>query len=425
MSYARADDQHREEKLIRGFFDDLRAEVEIRVTDRSPPIAYFDEANLNPGDSWPQDIAEALSSCRTFLPVLTARYFTREFCGKEWMIFDDRCRSFGGPKPPPLIIPIQWVPPVEGRFPEYATDLMMTFDPTIVPPVERRNLEDYSKYGLLHVAKRKKTTHLDAYETILERTASHVIQVAQDYPLHVGNALPSLKDAPSRFAPQQQGWGVSSAASLGGGAASTRANFAFVTANLAKMSSVREDAQNYYGKGSEVDWMPYAPNEPEPVGLIAQSVAMEKRLIADWIPVGPGLIQLLERAESDNSVAIMIVDPWIVRHPQYRDILREFDRFQFRNCVVLIPWNKSDQKTQAARNSLLELLRNVLSRNFEGRKELYFRPVIEEYAALRSAISSALSDLEALLARYRQPARKTGESDHNQPPQLQASGSAT
>jgi FxsC-like protein len=419
MSYARADDQHREAELIRGFFYDLRAEVEVRLMDQSPPIAYFDQANLNPGDSWPQDIAEALCSCRTFLAVMTARYFTREYCGKEWKIFDNRRTSFDGPKLPPLIIPILWVPPVEGGFPEYATDLMMTFDPTIVQEAERRNLNDYSKYGLLHVAKRKGTTHQNAYETIVEHLACHVIQVAQYYPLPplAGNALPSLKDAPSRFAAKQQ--------APSGTAASARANFAIVTANLAKMSSVREDAQNYYGKGSEVEWMPYAPHEPEPVGLIAQSVATEKRLIANWIPVGPGLIQLLEQTESDNSVAVMIVDPWIVRHPDYRAILWEFDKFQFRNCVVLIPWNKSDPKTQAARDSLLALLRHVLSRNFEGRKEFYFRPVIEDHAALRSGISSALSDLEALLARYRAPARRTGESNHNQPPQLQASGSAT
>jgi FxsC-like protein len=168
--------------------------------------------------------------------------------------------------------------------------------------------------------------------------------------------------------------------------------------------------------------MPYAPDQPEPVGLIAQSVATEKRLIANWMPIGPGLVGMLEQAEKSNSVAVMIVDPWVVRHTDYQAILRQFDRFQFRNCVVLIPWNKSDPKTQAERDGLLSELREALSRNFEGRKETYFRPVIEDHSALRKAISSALSDLEALLAPYRQPARNTGASDHNQPPQLQAVG---
>jgi FxsC-like protein len=143
------------------------------------------------------------------------------------------------------------------------------------------------------------------------------------------------------------------------------------------------------------------------------------------MPVGPGLVQLLQQAESNNSVAVMIVDPWVARHLDYQAILQQFDQFQFRNCVVLIPWNKSDPTTQAARDSLLADLRTALSRNFEGRKETFFRPNIEDHASLRGAISGALSDLEALLAPYRQPARRTDDSDHSQRPQLQASGNTS
>ena len=419
MSYARADDQQRYKHLIRTLFDDLKAEVAARVADQSPPIAYLDQANLQPGDLWPDEIAEALRNCRTFLAVMTARYFTREYCGKEWSIFDDRCKSLGSPKPTPLIIPILWVPPEEGRLPEFATDLQMTFDPKIVPDAERRNLEDYARYGLQHVAKRKETMHKNTYETILEQLATRIIQVAKDNPLSplAGTALPSIKNAINRFATiHQVGPGIP--------AASGRANFAIVAANITKMGGVREDPHKFYGTGDEVEWMPYAPDQPESVGLIAQAVATERGLIANWIPIGSGLVGLLEQAEKNNSVAVMIVDPWVVRHPDYKDILRQFDRFQFRNCVVLIPWNKSDPKTQAEYDGLRGELREVLSRNFEGRKEIYFRPGIEDHSAFRRAISSALSDMEALLAPYRQPARKTGASDHNHPPQLQAVGNA-
>jgi FxsC-like protein len=421
MSYARADDQQRDEHLIRNFFDDLKAEVEERVADQSPPIAYLDQANLQPGDVWPDEIAEALSSCRTFLAIMTARYFTREYCGKEWSIFEGRFRTLGFPKLAPLIIPILWVPPEEGRLPEFATDLQMTFDPTIVSDAERRNLEDYARYGLQHVAKRKETTHKNTYETILEQLAARIIKAAKDHPLPplVGADLPSLKDAVNRFATIHQ------VAALGIPTAAGRANFAIVAANLAKMGGLREDPHKFYGKGSEVEWMPYAPDQPEPVGLIAQSVATERRLIANWMPIGPALIELLGQTESNNSVAVVIVDPWVVRHPDYQAILRHFDRFQFRNCVVLIPWNKSDPKTRAEHDGLLVQLREVLSRNFEGRKETYFRPGIEDHASLRTAIASALSDLEALLAPYRQPARVIDESSHKHPPQLQAVGSAS
>jgi len=395
MSYARADDQHGDEELIREFYNSLKEAVSKRVQDQSPPVAYFDQANLQPGDDWPDELANALCSCNTFLPIMTARYFTREYCGREWTIFDERRRGPGS-APPPLIIPILWVPPVEGPLPEYATDLQVMFDPmTVQEATEQRNIKDYGQYGLEHVAKRKKTTHINAYDMIVVQLAVRIIEVTKKHPLQplARAALPSLKTASNRFATIPQAQPALAAAASG------RANFAIVAA-------------------SEVEWMPYAPKEPEPIGLIAQAVATEKRLIANWMPVGPGLVQLLEQAETANSVAVMIVDPWVVQH-HYRDILQQFDKHQFRNCVVLIPWNKSDPTMQAARDVLLDQLRNVLSRNFEGRKETYFRPKIEDHASLRAEISCALSDLESLLAPYRQPARKTGESDHNQPPQLQ------
>jgi len=160
----------------------------------------------------------------------------------------------------------------------------------------------------------------------------------------------------------------------------------------------------------------------DPVGLIAQAVATERRLIVNWIPAGLAIVSALQQAEKDNSVAIVIVDPWIVRDPYYGRILASFDQFQFRNCVVIIPWNKDDVRTQSEKANLLHELRSVLSRNFEGRKELYFRPGIEDQAAFRSAISCALSDLESLLARYRTPVRSVGVSEFVTLPQLEASG---
>jgi len=202
MSYARADNEQGDENLIREFYDDLSSAVSIRLLDPSPPIAYLDQANLQPGDAWPDEIANALCSCSTFLPIMTARYFTREYCGKEWTIFDDRRRGLGSPTPAPLIIPILWVPPVEGPLPDYATDVQATFDPMIVAETERRNIKDYAQYGLYHVAKRKKTTHMSAYDMIVQQLATRIIQVAKDHPLQplARAALPSLKSGPNRLA---------------------------------------------------------------------------------------------------------------------------------------------------------------------------------------------------------------------------------
>src|SRR5262249_50432130 len=261
MSYARADDKQGEEELIREFYDDLKNAVSIRVTDQSLPVAFLDQANLQPGDSWPEEIGNALRSCYIFIPIMTARYFTREYCGKEWAIFDHRRKKIGGANLPPLIIPVLWVPPVEGPLPDYATELHAAFDPQIVQESERPSLDDYAKYGLYHVAKRKKGTHTGVYDAIVTKLATRVIKASKEHPLPplAASELPPLKTAPNRFAADQQ-------PPPAGVAASNRANFAIVAATLAKMAGVRVDPYKYYGPGDGIDWMPFAPGEAEPIG---------------------------------------------------------------------------------------------------------------------------------------------------------------
>jgi hypothetical protein len=44
-----------------------------RLAAPSPSNAFLDQANLQPGDSWPDEIAEALAACQTFLPIITGK----------------------------------------------------------------------------------------------------------------------------------------------------------------------------------------------------------------------------------------------------------------------------------------------------------------------------------------------------------------
>jgi FxsC-like protein len=415
MSYARADDQQYEGELVRGFYDQLKSEVAGKVSDQTPPLAFFDQENLQPGDPWSQEIAQALRSCRTFVPIMSARYFTRDYCGKEWQIFEDRCRSFAGSSLPPLIIPILWNPPEEGVLPEYATSLQVTFDPRRVLEPDRAPLADYGKYGLLYLVKRKDTTHRNAFTTIVEELATRIVRVALDHPLNPldANQLPSLRDGANRFR-------MAAPTAAPGAAPSNRANFTFIAGRDAEMAAIRPGAHQYYGPASEQDWMPYAIAEPEAIALIAQAAASEKRLIVNWIRPGPDLVRALEQAERDNSVALVVIDPWTVRLPAFRSLLEQFDQRQFRNCVVLIPWNKSDPETLAALDDLKDVLQRSLSRNFGGRKEIYFRPEIYDPATLRGEIARALSDLEALLAPFRTPTRVTTTGGMTEVPSLSA-----
>jgi TIR domain len=242
MSYARADDQQRDTELVSEFFRDLEAQVAAGVTDQTPPLGYIDHHELQPGDPWPDDLAAAVRNARTFLAVMTARYFTRPYCGSEWGIFEDRCRALGHEVRAPLIIPLLWVRPHEGELPSFATDLQITFDQDLVPPEERPRLADYATYGLQHIMKRRAGSHQTVYETIIEQLARRIVSVAHAHPLPplAGTGLPSLRDAPNRFASL-------AAVAPATASASNQAHFVFVAGTAQEMGGLRPEPQRYYG----------------------------------------------------------------------------------------------------------------------------------------------------------------------------------
>jgi FxsC-like protein len=426
MSYARAIDQQHEGELVRRFFIDLKAEVERRVTELSSPAAFFDQENLNLGDAWPQDISEALCNCRTMVAMMSARYFTSEYCGKEWEIFDRRRKSHSEP-PPPAIIPILWVKPAEeGVFPDFATDLMMTFDPNTFLEEERVIVKEYVEYGLLRILKRINpqfnNIYSNIYSNMVEQIAARIINVGQRFVLQPikSTSLPSLKDVNNPFSIAAPSLPFMSLQHPPSSVAASRANFVIISAKRDQMANLRENAQMYYGDAAELDWMPYAPNVTDSVALIAQAAATERRLIVNWIPVGLNLLNDLKQAEVDKSLTIVIIDPWTARNNRFSSVLEEFDHVIFLNCVVLIPWNLLDSGTKDERERLLQELRILLARNFETKNDVFFRHKIDDYIAFRGAITKALSDLEALLARHRLPLRRVDLSEYSMPPQLSA-----
>jgi hypothetical protein len=161
MSYARMDDDLKQEELISQFFTDLRAEVARGLADAPETVGYLDKQDLETGSDWPTELALAVCSCATFVPILTARYFTRPYCGREWALFEQRCidaeKRFG--KRPPLILPVLWAPPLEGSFPEFAESLVFTPSAKDFSEADREFVHDYRQKGLVAVMKRRAGTH--------------------------------------------------------------------------------------------------------------------------------------------------------------------------------------------------------------------------------------------------------------------------
>lgn len=415
MSYAHADNRSRDAYLVEKFFQDLRDEVATRTTSvDGADVGYMDTANLNPGESWPSELAAAVRQCRVFIPILTARYFEREYCGREWTLFEMRCRRYASNKAcqqPPLVVPVVWAPPVETDFPGFARELQFSVDVADVHTDERRFIDDYARHGLLYVLKRCKSSHANVYETILEKLACRIIQVGSNYELPELSevALKPLGEIPNRFA-QEPGQVVPISTP------STRANFAIVAGCPTEMQAVRGSTAACYGANGREDWAPYYPACGKPIGLVAQRQANSHDLICEWLPVDGSLVCKLREAERDNSLAIVVIDPWTLKVPGYAQFLREFDQHQFTNCAVLIAWNMEDPDTSDQADALNATLSEILARRFQFRNLL--RDRIAGPDELENELRDVITELEGFLSPARDPLRATGSSRFSQPPTL-------
>src|SRR5689334_14353276 len=63
-----------------------------------------------PARDWRTGLAEALGTCRVFVPLYSRRYFQSEHCGKEWSAFARRPRTHrgGAAGRAPTIVPALW-----------------------------------------------------------------------------------------------------------------------------------------------------------------------------------------------------------------------------------------------------------------------------------------------------------------------------
>jgi FxsC-like protein len=90
----------------------------------------------------------------------------------------------------------------------------------------------------------------------------------------------------------------------------------------------------------------------------------------------------------------IVVDGWTVTLPSYRQILQAFDKEEYFNCSVLIPWNDADAETQRQRAALEVHVQEVFRRNLLS-NPLYFRGSISSEEDLRAQLREVLIRLRA------------------------------
>jgi hypothetical protein len=149
MSYARvpsADSRARDpDSLVVDFHQQLCQHIlQLTAHDGAAPAGFLDR-RLRIGSEWEYHLKLALATCQVFVPVYTQRYFSSEWCGKEWDAFERRqdlqrrTRAYTVN----AIVPVLWLPPSRLDLPPVAEAVQYTHIDLGRPYLEK------GLYGLL------------------------------------------------------------------------------------------------------------------------------------------------------------------------------------------------------------------------------------------------------------------------------------
>ena len=141
------------------------------------------------------------------------------------------------------------------------------------------------------------------------------------------------------------------------------------------------------------EWVPFHPDGDSLVGAVATNVTSAKNLYPQALAVSPTLVTQLQDAEDNNTMAVIIVDPWSVEITTYESAMRDLDRARLTNCGIIIVWNDKDQETQHQEEQLRERLQKVLSRTWIS-KDVYFQDSVRSEEKLRETLAAAIEDIK-------------------------------
>lgn len=360
----------------------------LRGDVRDSDVGFFDASGIRTGAGWREALAGALRSCRVMVCLYSRGYFNSEYCGKELSIFRSRIDGYlraapDGPPPPPLIIPVLWDRP--DRLPKPL--------PAAVTGIQHSDAElgkTYAVEGLYFLMKVSKFR--GEYEEFLLRFAEKVFRAGEPDLLPPLTTLPDLdavRNAFSEKAPSPPGPDAPEKSAY-----PRVAQFVYVAGGRSEVKAVRENV-NGYGEQGGREWQPYYPEVPKSIGVLSQGIATMEDLQYETCQVGEGLIERIRKAEEANSIVVIVVDPWSVRVKSYRGYMLDFDKTDFLNCGVLVPWNDKDDETSKSLRSLRVEVRGTFARKFI--LNTYIKDSIHSMEELGREISASINEVRRRL----------------------------
>jgi FxsC-like protein len=387
LSYARFDRDDDPHNCIRRFYEDLDTRVRLKTVTKEAHSGFYDGTSIQQGDEWPLALVEALGNCRIMICMYSPAYFASEYCGRESGVFDQRLvdhakasKTVSGKAP--LIKPVMLDPPQDLKPPKTIADIQMFDDD--YPAV-------YREEGLRYLMRRNDPKLKDIYEDLLDVITHKLLEAAKSHLLPALPSLPDIKQVTSIFHPRLEESGVDEKSADTAGP--VYADFIYVAGKRAEIQTLGRNVENYGDEGG-LDWKPYLPGVMDEVAIAAQTVASRERFRYRHVPLSENIVDLIEEAQKNNRVVIIIVDTWTLCLPDYRDLMRKYDTYSFWNCAVLIAWNDKDDDTMKKRPTLEAAIRKAFVTKARSKDPNYFIDNVGSHDDLMSNLSIALQKVK-------------------------------
>jgi FxsC-like protein len=401
LSHSRFDRESNKNKFINRFYDDLLTQIRLRRGKESS--AFIDAGEVRAGDFWRERLESNLSTCRVLVCMYSRNFFNSPFCGKEFQIFYNRLLGYAsGGEFPPLILPVMYTPPEDFILPGIVTDIQYSFD---------EFPDDYKENGLYYLMARK--AKRDDYLDFLDIFADRLIKVAEEHVLSEWKGAINIEKISSAWDTKATQPNKPLAVSVSDPEDTVEyADFVFAAARRNEIEQLSEfPAIERYGYRGGIDWIPFHPDLPQPIGQFTQMVASREGFYYQALQLNTDLIEQIKTARRGNRVVIIIVDTWTLALENYCRILGEYDEFDPLNCSMIIVWNNKDEFTEARRRYLEIYIRQTFPTKSMRGTNLVFVNGIGCQKDLDEFLSRALHELRAQILRVNSEFRTLGAGE--------------
>lgn len=375
------------------FYKELEKAVGQRIPKAEGQIGFRDEQSLGYADRWPKKLVRALSNACVFVALYSPTYFTREYCGKEWTVFEGRIKDQFEKETeplPPLIIPILWLPFSKiFKLHPAAKDIHYKHD---------RFPDKYYDEGMQSLVMKNDNARVDVLRTLAEKIAEY----NNDFNLKPTTDIPDFNKVTNAFTlPAIE----ESSPIIDIPPGPNHVRFVFLVGKKAELEGKLQNIERY-GHTSQ-DWKPYFPSDPRRVGPFCQNIVSGMDYTSSLLPMPEDIIDQLETFKDQNNIVLIIIDLWSMKvMDRIRNYLILYNKRRFLHCSIMVPWNILDDEFERDANHLKELFNKTLFETIEDKPQRVNIP-IDSFDDLSAEIKNAVENIRDLLVEKAKVCRST------------------